>query len=244
MPNLLFAPAHIPLVIAGLLASSSLMAAPVAPLPLFSENFDNTAAPNASGPLKPLLLDQYVSAATDFAGAALGETYGAVASEKYLTIDTRPYWINPGYCNGIWVSYDMANPNAGAAAGSPLICNARQLSPVNPAGLGNSIAAWQNLQVLANVLGQVTNPTPNTRPSDNTGNHIIAAYTEAYDNLAAREFTILKTNKNIPIPPGGRFLTFSVAAAAVNCSATTPLKRIPSRSTCSNSSNRTRPSCR
>ena len=204
---------YVPLLLIGMLVASPTAFA-VAPLPLFTENFDNAVAANTPAAHQPWLINQYVSAATDYAGNPIGETYSAIATEKYAPTDTLPYWANPTYCNGIWVSASMANPNTGAPAGSTLICNGRQNDPAAP---GNSGGGWKNLQILANVLGQVTNPTANTKPSQNNGNHIIAAYTESFDNLGSQELTILKTNKGIPVPVGGRFLTFSVAAAALNC---------------------------
>ena len=192
---------HVSLMLAGFIATSTMAA--VSPGEIFTENFDSTAG-NDHPANKALLTTDYVSAAVNYAGNPLGQRY--TASGKYDAADADPYWSSAKYCNGIWLNYGTANPNNGEA--TKQTCVGR--SP------GNEARAWNSLQLLANVLGQVSNP--GSRPADNLKNYAIAAFTEAPDGAGLPEMTVLQSREQIPIPEGGRFVTFSVAAAAINCS--------------------------
>ncbi|WP_226858295.1 DUF7933 domain-containing protein [Diaphorobacter aerolatus] len=79
--------------------------------------------------------------------------------------------------------------------------------------------------MLSNVLGQVTKSTSGPADASATGNHAIAAFTNLPLNRAAAAGTpanvVIETVKPIPVRSGGRFVTFSVATAAMGCAGPT-----------------------
>ncbi|MFI5620538.1 hypothetical protein [Streptomyces sp. NPDC051567] len=110
------------------------------------------------------------------------------------TYTADPVWLNPARCNGIILDQSGAN---------------------QPDCLAESALAMGNLRALAGILGQVNGAaTPGT-------NHAVSAYTDGANPGADKvEF---QTVNPIAIPMTGRFITFSVDAAAVNCAVSAPL---------------------
>ncbi|MBF5003152.1 DUF7933 domain-containing protein [Diaphorobacter caeni] len=236
-----------PLALICLLASTQLAWAapgtpgtPQAPKVLFLEDFDNTSVtqptlgPNngsGSDPTQATMVHTYLSAATDYLNNPLGQTY--VASGVYQTDTNVPFWANAQWCNGIWMKDDQPYPTAPQLP-APYTSGVPDVwvwpgfdASTTPARYcsGNVWAppeqSWKWLGVLANVLGQVTKSV--TDPSDAAakGNHAIAAFTNLPANRTAAPQTpfnvVLETVKPIPVPEGGRFVTFSVATAAMGC---------------------------
>lgn len=203
-----------------------------APLDILKEDFENTAqAPALLGHAKTL--DEYVSAALDFNGDLAGVTYTAEGSLQTPTEYTGvPFWLNKQYCNGLWLSANAAtDPYPTATLPPPYIDLASPSVPGAPNycfASGNTAAptAWKNLQILANVLGQVANPNTGPLDTKNQNNHVIAAFTQTRGNVnsPSTSFIQLKMNKAVPLPTGtgsqGRFVTLSVAMAAMNCAKT------------------------
>ncbi|MFB8085885.1 choice-of-anchor P family protein [Streptomyces sp. NPDC055992] len=85
-------------------------------------------------------------------------------------------------------------------------------SPTAPAGSGCG-TSWPSQQAMASALAEWAGADP-------IGNHAVTAYT-AGDPGAGK--TQLETVQPVPVASAGRFLTFSVDAAAVNCFAAHPL---------------------
>ncbi|WP_329021704.1 DUF7507 domain-containing protein [Streptomyces sp. NBC_00690] len=110
------------------------------------------------------------------------------------TYTADPVWLNPARCNGIILSQSGAD---------------------QPACLAQSPVAMNALKALAGVLGQVNgSATPAT-------NHVVSAYTDG-DSPGADKVEFQTVNP-IAIPTTGRFITFSVDAAALNCAVSAPL---------------------
>ncbi|WP_405644238.1 hypothetical protein [Streptomyces uncialis] len=110
------------------------------------------------------------------------------------TYTADPVWLNPARCNGIILSQSGAD---------------------QPDCLAQSPVAMNALKALAGVLGQVNgSATPAT-------NHVVSAYTDG-DSPGADKVEFQTVNP-IAIPMTGRFITFSVDAAALNCAASAPL---------------------
>ncbi|MBF5003158.1 IPTL-CTERM sorting domain-containing protein [Diaphorobacter caeni] len=227
---------------------TSAMASPPAqevPLEIFREDFENTAQKVSPPDLtNALTMDEYVSAATDYKGQVVGMTYGAEGNLSASTSSASggngsvdgysgvPFWLNKQYCNGLWLSADAsATPYPSAKLLAPYKAfTGAQTVEANPgnanycqATTNNTVAsdAWSDLQVLANVLGQISNP--GSGPGANKSNRAIAAFTQLPNNRNYPNTPMiqLKMMKSVPLPsyPGssGRFIRMSVAMAARNC---------------------------
>jgi hypothetical protein len=158
----------------GLVALSTTQAAnaapaPAAPIPVYTENFENGVANT------PVLLTNYTGAS--------GVGYTA-----------DPSWLTG--CNG-----DVLSSNT-TPAGSTC----------------TSTGDFDRLQELALALGEQAGESAAAAAN----NHVVAAYTENNPGAGAIEF---HTTSDVTLPAtnfNGRFLTFSVDAAAQNCYASGP----------------------
>jgi uncharacterized repeat protein (TIGR01451 family) len=127
----------------------------------------------------------------------------------YVGVNGETYTADPPWlinCNGIITAYE--NPPSTDPASAPwvTIC-AGVVSPTATPGA----AAWDDVRNLAYALG-VVNGTPNPAT-----NHAVSAFTNgANPGAGLIEF---ETVKPIPVTAKGRFLTFSVNAAEMSCTA-------------------------
>lgn len=89
----------------------------------------------------------------------------------------------------------------------------RGTTATDPPGSGCGPAAWAEVKNLAGVLGGWAGENPDT-------NHAVTAYTQSDPGGGKVQ---LQTVKPIPLSGTGRFLTFSVDAAAESCQVAHPL---------------------
>ena len=211
------------------LAAPGTPGVPQANAPIFIEDFDNTAGQPAVPAGQSLSLDEYVSVNKDIhnnpvAYTAAGIAYNgtpAVSGVTRADPPAVPFWLNKNFCNGMWLSSQTAIPTGSLTA-----------SEYDPAGTGNAdnqdlaycmgtfggkrAVAWGYLQQLATALGQLTN---GGTAAANAGNHAIAAFTVTRTNRNDPNVPLVQLQMKQPIamPAGGRFVTFSVAMAAMSC---------------------------
>lgn len=121
---------------------------------------------------------------------------------NYLGVTGMSYWANQAWlqsCNGIILRY--TSPDAAQSGAAVNNCAPTSTTPVN-----NAIA-YDNIRRLAWALG--------VRSGNETSNHVVSAYTQANPGANRVQFA---TVNPITLPTAtGRFLTFSVDTAAVNC---------------------------
>lgn len=138
--------------------------------------------------------DPVVLYSEDFENAPNGSrvplgTYVGTTGESY-TAD--PYWLSEFNCNGMVI--DSTTPWNGTDCAATGIFAETSFNTVNK---------------LANILGQVAGS------ADPATNGAVSAYTDAEGPNNAVEF---QTVTSVPLPStAGRFVTFSVDAAVVNC---------------------------
>ncbi|MBF5004675.1 IPTL-CTERM sorting domain-containing protein [Diaphorobacter caeni] len=185
----------------------ALSASPGTPLPavtVFQEDFENVAGQSVT-PDHALSLADYVSVAKDFQGNPVRYTAEGRAIDTPGPLGV-PFWLNANFCNGMWVGYRESFPSG--TLPPPYVAGANTYCGTAAKGADN----WSYLRALANALGKISGQT--------TSNHVIAAYTEMpYNppNATTPALVQLKLAAPVSLPPGGRFLTFSVAMGATNC---------------------------
>lgn len=178
-----------------------------------------TALPAAAATGTPALTGaSAVSAPASGAGAHLAVAAAAPAPRAATVLFEEGFENTPGAPRPL-TAYTGAPPLAETYTADPAwltACNGWLVSAADPAtapagsGCGTS---WPSLQAMASALAEWTGGDP-------VGNHAVTAYTAG--NPGAGK-TQLETVQSIPVESPGRFLTFSVDAAAVNCFAAHPL---------------------
>ncbi|QIL72539.1 IPTL-CTERM sorting domain-containing protein [Diaphorobacter sp. HDW4B] len=195
--------------------------------PIFKEDFENPQTAPAAG--QALSLGEYKSATLDVNGDPLQYTAAGVAYTGTPAIaaiarpdpPNVPFWLNKNFCNGMWLDSTKVAPTGALLA-----------AEYDPNGTGNTDGydlaycmggfggklnnAWGQLQRLAKSLGVLVN---GGTEAANAGNHVIAAYTVTRTNrdTPMKPLVQLQMTQPIPIPAGGRFITFSVAMATTSC---------------------------
>ena len=195
--------------------------------PIFVEDFENPQTDPGTG--QALSLGEYQSATKDVNGNPLQYTAAGVAytgSPAIAGMRTDPpdvpFWLNKNFCNGMWLNSTKAAPTGNLSdseydPGGTKVDN-NDLAYCMGTFSGKLNNAWGALQNLAKVFGQKANGG-NATDAVNANNHVIAAYTVTRNNRNDPQASLvqLQMAQPIPLPSGGRFITFSVAMAATSC---------------------------
>ncbi|MEV5570543.1 DUF11 domain-containing protein [Spirillospora sp. NPDC052269] len=110
-------------------------------------------------------------------------------------------------CNG-WIAA-FADPAGGNAAVAPQVADCNPLGGPGTPGT----TAWNDVRQLAQSLGVLNGTSPAS------ANHAVSAFTNGHINSGnpGPNFIEFQTGSEIPLASYGRFLTFSVNAAEMNC---------------------------
>lgn len=152
----------------------------------------------------------------DFSGSGpAAVALPSYTSARGTSYTANPYWLDQSLCNGIVLSY-----NSGS-------------TPACPEDSGGGGGSQQNLQRLADSLGQYRLGVPGTaNPAApmNGSTAGIDAFTASRANRVLGEVTRpssarpanqieLRTATNVPLPEANRFLALSIDVADVSCAA-------------------------
>ncbi|MFF3026383.1 hypothetical protein [Microbacterium sp. NPDC057944] len=119
---------------------------------------------------------------------------GVTELENYVsasgaTYSADPFWLDATACNGFILSQTDAFPGGSVCGGRP--------------------AEWTEVQRKAAALGLLNSP------QNSTTNRAVSSNTSSNGPANARQFI----SSQLSVPSNGRFVTFSVDAAATNCGA-------------------------
>ncbi len=137
-----------------------------------------------------------------------------------VAVFTEDFEHGQGTAPSLLAAYTGAPPVSGTYTADPAWlghCNGYLVSLASPAGNPSGTdcdqTSWSQVRKLAGALGSWTGQQPET-------NHAVTAYTQGNPGAGKVQ---LQTVEPIPLTGTGRFLTFSVDAAAENCFANHPL---------------------
>ncbi|MFJ3382379.1 hypothetical protein ACIPJ2_18430 [Curtobacterium sp. NPDC090217] len=180
-------------------------------------------ASGALGLTTALLGTVAVSAAPQPTADSGREARPASAASADVTARDPELLLVEDFENGNWTAAKLVSEYVGAAGetytGDPVWINGARCNGIVTSQSSASLAACDSagntgLKLIANALGQITGTNPAT-------NHIVSAYTQGGDPGANK--IQLESVKPFELPQTGRFVSFGVSGAAVNCSANHPL---------------------
>jgi uncharacterized membrane protein len=180
-------------------------------------------ASGALGLTTALLGTVAVSAATQPAADTGQEARPASSTSAAVTPRDPELLLVEDFENGDWTDAKLVSEYVGAAGetytGDPVWIDGARCNGIVTSQSSTSLAACDSggnagLKKIANALGQITGTDPST-------NHIVSAYTQVGDPGANK--IQLESVKPFELPQTGRFVSFGVSGAAMNCYTNHPL---------------------
>jgi uncharacterized repeat protein (TIGR01451 family) len=183
-------------ILASTLALTALIGGGLSGISLASTGSSDIAHAAAGSPGTPSA--PKVLYAEDFQNGAAFTGLRDYVSDSGARYTADSYWLNTAACNGFVVSYSDTRPDGYCAVAGD----------------------FTNLQRKAYALGILNTPT------NTTTNRVLASNTSAQSGNAPANAVEFATANNLSLPnAAGRYVTFSVDAAATACQAAHPLLR-------------------